>query len=382
MASPSTKNLTILLTDVKGFTEKTSHKSRAEILEMLEKNKQLVLPVLEAGGGKLVKTIGDAFLMAFDSPTDAVLAGVAVQTALRTYNEDKAPADRIEVRVAINAGEVTLADNDVFGDPVNITARIESVAEAGEVFFTEAVYLAMNKTEVPSSEIGLLQLKGIPEKIRVYKVKREVPAGTSGPAGIVAAALSPLKSSAKAQVVSASAPLSAKRPSFARRAGALAVDWLLCVILAGIVYGQGNGYKVNFKKKLGSPTKVEFLKDGMKVNVPNVNVNLGPTGIEVDDDADVSVGRRNKRGIFCAFLWYLYMAVTLKWWSTTPGGKLCGLKVVKTDGSPLEKSNRARRALFTLVSGYCAGLGFLWAFWEKEGRGWHDLWADTRVVDA
>lgn len=87
------------------------------------------------------------------------------------------------MRVAINAGEVTLADNDVFGEPVNITARINGIAEAGEVFFTEAVYLAMNKMEVPSSEVGLLQLKGIAEKIRVYKVVREKRIGeTSGDA--------------------------------------------------------------------------------------------------------------------------------------------------------------------------------------------------------
>lgn len=68
---------------------------------------------------------------------------------------------------------MTLADNDVFGEPVNITARINSIAEAGEVCFTEAVYLAMNKMEGPSSEVGLLQLKGIAEKIPVYKVVRE-----------------------------------------------------------------------------------------------------------------------------------------------------------------------------------------------------------------
>ena len=87
--------------------------------------------------------------------------------------------DRIEIRVAINQGEVNLADNDVFGEAVNITARIEAVADAGDVFFTEAIYLAMNKREVPSSEVGLLQLKGIPEKVRVYRVRPEQPGGAA-----------------------------------------------------------------------------------------------------------------------------------------------------------------------------------------------------------
>src|SRR6476646_8671578 len=113
---------------------------------MLDRHKEIVLPVLGSSGGKLVKTIGDAFLMVFESPTDAVLAGVAVQDALAQHKEGKTEPDRVEVRIAINTGEVNLADNDIFGEPVNITARIEGVAQAGEVFFTEAVYLAMNKT--------------------------------------------------------------------------------------------------------------------------------------------------------------------------------------------------------------------------------------------
>jgi len=175
MGEPVTRNLVILLTDIKGFTDRTSHQSRAEMQHLLDQHKKIVLPVLQSKGGTLIKTMGDAFLMTYESPTNAVLAGIGVQAALRRYNEGKAPEHRIDVRVAINQGEVNLADNDVFGEAVNITARIEAVADAGDVFFTEAVYLSMNKKEVPSSEVGLLQLKGIPEKIRVYRVKRENP---------------------------------------------------------------------------------------------------------------------------------------------------------------------------------------------------------------
>jgi class 3 adenylate cyclase len=175
MSEPVTRNLVILLTDIKGFTDRTSNQSRAEMQNLLEKHKEIVLPVLQSKGGTLIKTMGDAFLMTYESPTNAVLAGIAVQAALERYNEGKPADQRIDVRVAINQGEVNLADHDVFGEAVNITARIEAVADAGDVFFTEAVYLSMNKKEVPSSEVGLLQLKGIPEKIRVYRVKRENP---------------------------------------------------------------------------------------------------------------------------------------------------------------------------------------------------------------
>jgi class 3 adenylate cyclase len=177
MAASESRVLTILLTDIRNFTDRTSRSSREGVADLIEKNKQLVLPALQNRGGRLIKTIGDAFLVVFNSPTDAVLAGLDAQRSLAAYNEGKADAERIEVRIAINVGEVTLIDNDVYGEPVNVTSRIEGVAEAGEVFFTEAVYLAMNKSEVPSSEVGWLQLKGVPEKVRVYKVRRETPVG-------------------------------------------------------------------------------------------------------------------------------------------------------------------------------------------------------------
>ena len=178
------KNLAIMLTDIKGFTDKTSRKSRDQIKEMLANHNALVLPVIEKHQGKLIKTIGDAFLVTFESSTDAVLCGVAVQEALASFNKDKAPDDRLDIRIAINAGEVYIDNNtgDIFGEAVNITSRIEGIAEAGEVFFTEAVYLSMNRNEVPSSEIGYRQFKGIPEKIKVYKVLHEDPVTEHGPA--------------------------------------------------------------------------------------------------------------------------------------------------------------------------------------------------------
>jgi class 3 adenylate cyclase len=181
MGESESRVLTILLTDIRNFTDRTSRSSRSDVVGLIEKNKQLVLPSLQKRGGRLIKTIGDAFLVVFNSPTDAVLAGIDAQSELTRYNDGKPDEEKIEIRIAINVGEVSLVDNDVYGEAVNITSRIEGVAQAGEVFFTEAVYLAMNKTEVPSSEVGYLQLKGVPEKIRVYKVRREAPVGAEAP---------------------------------------------------------------------------------------------------------------------------------------------------------------------------------------------------------
>ena len=165
-----TKHLTIMFTDIKGFTSKASLSSREQLERMLDVHEQLLSPIFKKFHGKIVKTIGDAFLVTFNSPTDAVLCGIHVQRELQKYNENLSDQDDLKVRVAINSGEVTIKNNDVFGEPVNIAARLEGIADAGDIYFTEAVYLAMNKSEIPTTEIGYRHFKGIPEEIKVYKV--------------------------------------------------------------------------------------------------------------------------------------------------------------------------------------------------------------------
>ncbi|HYO64877.1 MAG TPA: adenylate/guanylate cyclase domain-containing protein, partial [Archangium sp.] len=156
----------------KGFTERTSRQTLEENQRLLKVHHDLLTPVFKAFGGRIIKSIGDAFLVTFESPTQAVLGGMAIQDRLWQHNRSVLEAERLDVRVAINVGEVRVESNDVFGEPVNIASRVESIAEAGEVYFTEAVYLAMNKAEVPSQEVGSFELKGIPGKIRVFRVPR------------------------------------------------------------------------------------------------------------------------------------------------------------------------------------------------------------------
>ncbi|GHG75939.1 adenylate/guanylate cyclase domain-containing protein [Comamonas sp. JC664] len=167
-----TANLAIVFTDIKGFTERTSRQTLEENQRLLQVHSALLSPLFNAFGGRIVKSIGDAFLVTFESPTQAVLSGIAIQDRLWHHNRTVEEAEQIHVRVAINVGEVRLDGNDIFGEPVNIAARVEGIAEAGEVYFTEAVYLAMNKAEVPSKEVGAYELKGIPGKIRVFHVPR------------------------------------------------------------------------------------------------------------------------------------------------------------------------------------------------------------------
>jgi len=385
MASATTRHLTILITDIKGFTDKTSHRSRADIQRLLDDHRDVVLPVLEGRGGHLVKTMGDAFLMTYDSPTDAVLAGVAAQEALAKHNQDLTESERIEIRVAINAGEVNLAENDVFGEAVNIAARIEGVAEAGEVYFTEAVYLAMNKTEVPSSEIGLLQLKGIPEKVRVYKVRRETPVGSAQmpprPAPVAASGFAPGE---KARFVAASVPPPAASvgapASRSRRAVALALDGLICAILVGMLFGKRDPGGLLIRKDVRSGKgEVSITQSGVKVTDED-----GEEVVLHDEDGLRVTAREGdgKRSLF-PLGWFAYNFLFL--WllaGMTPGKKLMGLRVLAEDGGRLGPKRAALRSLMSLVSGAALMLGYAWGLWDARGRTWHDAVAGSRVVSA
>ena len=154
-----TQNLAILLSDMKGFTARTSRQTREENFRMLAFHDALLLPVIRGFGGRKLKSIGDALLVTFRSPTDCVLCGMAIQDRLASWNVHRGPAERIEVRIAISLGEVRVDADDVTGDAVQLALRASAFADAGEVVLTESVYLAMNKSEVPTEPFPVRELR-------------------------------------------------------------------------------------------------------------------------------------------------------------------------------------------------------------------------------
>jgi hypothetical protein len=132
----------------------------------------LLRPAFEAFGGTVRKEMGDAFLCSFPSPTDAVLCAMSVQDRLWVYNQTATALMRIHVRVVVNMGEVRVEKGEIFGEPVNVAARVEDVADGGEVTLTEAVYLTMNRSEVEVELLGPHTLKGVSEPLTLYRVKQ------------------------------------------------------------------------------------------------------------------------------------------------------------------------------------------------------------------
>lgn len=170
-----TRVLTIVLTDLCGWTARQSRASRQEIEADVRRHRALLEPIFVAYGGRIVKSLGDGFLVAFESPTDAVHASVHVQQALRDANASgRGDVEPQQVRVAVSTGEVTEDDaGDVFGEPVNLAARLEEVAEPGTVLLTEATFLSMNRNEIPAMSVGRRVFRGIPQEVTVYRVEVE-----------------------------------------------------------------------------------------------------------------------------------------------------------------------------------------------------------------
>ena len=168
-----TKNLTIMFIDLAGYTIRTSRIPRDKFLELLDTYERLVEPLFSEFDGKIVKKIGDAFMAGFESPTNAVLCGIKIQDTLFKYNKHVRKRDKIRVRIAINTGEVHVRNGDIYGEAVNIASRLERIARINDIYFTESVYLSMNKAEIPSMFVGKATLKGIPRKIKVFKVLGE-----------------------------------------------------------------------------------------------------------------------------------------------------------------------------------------------------------------
>jgi serine/threonine protein kinase, bacterial len=167
-----TENLAVVFTDIVGYTARTGRQSREENARMLAEHDRLLLPIVRAFGGRKVKSIGDALLLTFRSPTDSVLCGMALQDRLAQHNTSLAESDRLVIRVAIGLGEVRLERGDIFGEPVNVAARVEHETPAGEVWLTDAVQLSMNRAEVPLLEVGTRDLKGISRPVRIWRVQR------------------------------------------------------------------------------------------------------------------------------------------------------------------------------------------------------------------
>lgn len=162
--------LAILFSDIKGYS-KLMGENEEKALHMLKEHNEIVMPRVEKGGGQVLKTIGDAVLASFGSALEAVTTAMRIQDALYQRNQAYNEEDRILVRIGIHVGDVLLKDNDVFGDGVNIAARLEPLAEPGGICVSKMVRDMLHANpQIILESIGTPDLKNIKTPLEVFKV--------------------------------------------------------------------------------------------------------------------------------------------------------------------------------------------------------------------
>ena len=126
--SIKSQNLSIMMTDIQGYSAAVAEASREEVVTLIRRHNKLMRPVIEFYRGTVVKSIGDAFLCTFPSATDAVICAIIIQLVLREYNnKQKDQGRRMNLRVVINTGDVSIENNDIYGEAVNVTDRMEGL---------------------------------------------------------------------------------------------------------------------------------------------------------------------------------------------------------------------------------------------------------------
>lgn len=164
----------ILAGDVAGYSRLMGADEVGTLAALKAHRAEMIDPRLAEYHGRIVKTTGDGILIEFPSVVDAVQCAVAIQDEMRTRNAAVPPEKRIEFRIGINVGDVIIEGADVFGDGVNIAARLEQLAEPGGICISRAAYEQVrDKLAFRFEDCGQQTVKNIARPIRVYRFAAE-----------------------------------------------------------------------------------------------------------------------------------------------------------------------------------------------------------------
>jgi len=160
----------ILSADVEGYSRLMGEDEEATI-RTLTSYRQVMATLIPMHRGRVIDSPGDNLLAEFGSVVDAVQCAVIIQTTLRAENANLADQRRMEFRIGINLGDVMLDGERIYGDGVNIAARMEGLAEGGGICISGTVFDHIKgKVSINFEDLGPQQVKNIAEPIRAYRV--------------------------------------------------------------------------------------------------------------------------------------------------------------------------------------------------------------------
>ena len=182
----------ILAADVAGYSRLMHNDEEATHAKLTALLAECVEPAIAEHGGRIVKNTGDGFLAEFPSAVEAVRAAMQFQTRIHELTIGDAEDRRIAFRVGINIGDVIVEPHDIFGDGVNIAARLESIAEPGGICISSSAYdQVRGKVGVEFADLGEQNLKNIARPVRAYAVVRDGPSPATQAERARPSALSP-----------------------------------------------------------------------------------------------------------------------------------------------------------------------------------------------
>jgi TolB-like protein/class 3 adenylate cyclase len=166
----------ILAVDVAGYSRLMGEDEEGTLAALRAVRRELSDPKIAEHRGRIVKTTGDGLLAEFASVVDAVRCAVEVQREMIARNAEAPAERRIEFRMGINLGDIIIEDGDIFGDGVNIAARLEALAEPGGICLSAAAHEQVrDRLDIAFDDLGEQQVKNIIRPVRVYRVTLTLP---------------------------------------------------------------------------------------------------------------------------------------------------------------------------------------------------------------
>ena len=177
----------ILAADVAGYSRLMHHDEETTHAKLTALLADAVEPSIAEHGGRVVKNTGDGFLADFPSAVQAVRAAVQFQSRIKELTIGDAEDRRIALRVGVNIGDVIVEPHDIFGDGVNVAARLESIAEPGGICVSSSAYdQVRGKVGVEFADLGDQNLKNIARAVRAYAMLPNRPSPVIPPSRIEA----------------------------------------------------------------------------------------------------------------------------------------------------------------------------------------------------
>lgn len=171
-AGPQRRLAAIVCIDVAGYSRLMGADEEGTLAALKQHERELVLPKIAAHHGRVIKTTGDGYLLEFPSAVEAVRCAVAIQEGMSARNAGVAAGRRLEFRAGINLGDVMVDGDDVYGEGVNIAARLEQIAEPNAIVVSQDVHRQVSG-RVPAAfrDMGAQTLKNIAQPVHAYAVR-------------------------------------------------------------------------------------------------------------------------------------------------------------------------------------------------------------------